>query len=266
VAESRNILIRRGVAAMLTLLAPAPAAAILVQPIQIRMTSSGPESSAAITVINDRNRPDTVEISVSKLALAQQGAPNITKDNGDQFLIFPPVATIEPGKTQIFRIRWVGEPVLPEAQSYMFTTAELPVNQEKSTGVQLVYAIQSLVTVTSPGLSSAVAVDAAVRTEKTDTTEAKGQAADKSKGPVPGLMVTFENSGNDVAFLSDYSAKLEITAPGAWSRDLTNDDVSNFAGLGLIEPNSKRDIFIPVADLPASGDVKVMLKQEKNKR
>ncbi len=263
-----------GLIAAGAVLTAAPASAILVQPIQIRMDSNGQQSSGAITVINDRNRPDTVEISVSKLLLPQQGNPEMTKDDGNEFLIFPPVATIDPGKTQVFRIRWVGDPVLPEAHSYMFTTGELPVNQTDGSGVQLVYAIQSLVTVSSPGLTSAVTVGAVVRTDKKpdetdkkDATDAKvGDQAKKPGAIVHGITVTFENGGNDVAFLSDYSMKLETAAPNAWSRSLNYTEVSAFVGLGLLTPNSKRDIFLPIGDVPSSGDVKITLKQEKNKR
>ncbi len=252
-------------------LSATPASAILVQPVQIRMTSTGEQSSGAITVINDRNRPDTIEISVSKLSLPQQGNAEITKDDGNDFLIFPPVATIEPGKTQVFRIRWTGDPVLATARSFMFTTGELPVNQAEGSGVQLVYAIQSLVTVSSPGITSAVSVSAVARTDKkadaTDMDVNDAKSADAKPGAVThGIMVTFENGGNDVAFLSDYSMKLETAGPNAWSRSLTNADVSTFVGLGLLTPNSKRDIFLPIGDVPASGDVKVTLKQEKNKR
>ncbi len=253
-----------GLIASGAVLTAAPASAILVQPVQIRMNSTGEQSSGAITVVNDRNRPDTIEISVSKLSLPRQGSAEMTKDDGNEFLIFPPVATIDPGKTQVFRIRWVGDPVLPEARSYMFTTGELPVNQTEGSGVQLVYAIQSLVTVSSPGLISAVTASAVVRTEKKND-EASSQAK-KSDDIVHGITVTFENGGNDVAFLSDYSMKLETAAPNAWSRSLTNEEVSNFVGLGLLTPNSKRDIFLPIGDVPPSGDVKITLKHDKNKR
>ena len=256
-----------GVLTAAVVLSAAPASAILVQPVQIRMTSTGGQSSAAITVINDRNRPDTIEIGVSKLSLPQQGGAEITKDDGSQFLIFPPVATIEPGKTQVFRIRWVGDPVLPTAQSFMFTTGELPVNQAEGSGVQLVYAIQSLVTVSSPGLTPAVTVSAVARTDKKiDAAPSKDGSDAKPAEVAHGIMVTFENGGNDVAFLSDYSMKLETAGPNAWSRSLTNADVSTFVGLGLLTPNSKRDIFLPIGDVPATGDVKITLKQEKNKR
>ena len=273
-SKLRRRLFAFGLIAAGAVLSAAPASAILVQPVQIRMASTGDQSSAAITVINDRNRPDTIEISVSKLSLPQQGSAEMTKDDGNDFLIFPPVATIEPGKTQVFRIRWVGDPVLPEARSFMFTTGELPVNQAEGSGVQLVYAIQSLVTVTSPSLTSAVTVGSVVRTDKkADEADKKdsadARAGDQAKKPgdvVHGITVTFENGGNDVAFLSDYSMKLETAAPAGWSRNLSNEELSAFVGLGLLTPNSKRDIFLPIGDVPASGAVKITLKQDKNKR
>ena len=95
---------------LLAALLPAtPSFALLVQPIVIDMSTNGARSNAALTVVNDRRTPETVEITVGKLTLPERGAPQITEDKGDDFLVFPPRATIAPGKTQVFRIRWIGE-------------------------------------------------------------------------------------------------------------------------------------------------------------
>jgi fimbrial chaperone protein len=144
-----------------------PASALLVQPVVIDLQTSGEHTNAAITITNDRNRPDTVEVSVNKLTLPEKGAPVLTPVNGDNFLIFPPTATIQPGHTQVIRIRWVGEPVLAQSQTYMFATSELPIANAKGTGIQLLYSIQSLVTVTSPTLKPDVHVISAVRDTET---------------------------------------------------------------------------------------------------
>ena len=239
------------------LTATTPAFALLVQPVVIRMDSSGAHASAAITVINDRNTPDTVEISLAKLSLPQKGAPVLTPDKGDDFLIFPPIATVAPGKTQVFRIRWVGEPVLAQALTYMFTTSEVPVDQAKGSGVQLVYAIQSLVTVTSSNLKADVEAVAATRAVHAfpgnDGKPARTEA---------GLNVTFANTGEDVALLSDYVIKLEIAGAHPWSTTIASSDVSKYVGLGLLAPDSKRELFMSVPDVPASGDVKITLKHD----
>lgn len=234
----------------------APAYALLVQPVVIRMQSNGSKASAAITVVNDRNRPNTVEVRVAKLTVPEQGPVQLTADPGNDFLVFPPIATIQPGKTQVFRIRWVGDPVLPEAKSYMFTTSEVPIEQKGQSGVQLVYAIQSLVTVSSPKLQSTISVASAAR-----GTHAYAATETVPAHTAPGLIVTFVNDGNDVAYISDYAMRMEI--PGTpWKLDVSSADIQQYVGLGLIPPNARRQLFVPVANLPASGDVRFTFKHD----
>jgi fimbrial chaperone protein len=240
-----------------SLAATGPAFALLVQPVVIRMDTSGPHASAAITVANDRNTPDTVEITLAKLSLPEKGTPLLTPDKGDDFLVFPPIATVLPGKTQVFRIRWVGDPVLAQARTYMFTTSELPIDQKKDSGVQIIYAIQSLVTVTSPGLKSDVSATAVTRTSH-DFPGNDGKPARTEAG----LDITFVNGGENVAFLSDDVIKLEITGEHAWSTTIQSADVSKYLGLGLLAPNSKRQLFMAIPDVPPSGDVQLTLKHD----
>ncbi|MDQ2878642.1 MAG: fimbria/pilus periplasmic chaperone [Pseudomonadota bacterium] len=244
-----------GIAGAAILAATTPAVALLVQPIVIRMQTSGKQASAAITVVNDRNRPNTVELKLSKLVVPKDGPVQLTPDNGDNFLIFPPIATIQPGKTQVFRVRWVGEPVLGEAQSYMITTGEVPIEQ-KGTGVQVVYAIQSLLTVSSPKMASVVSVVSAERASHTFPASETGAAHTD-----PGMNVTFANTGNDVAYISDYAMRMEI--PGTpWKLDVNSRNIQQYVGLGLIPPNAQRTLFVPVTDLPATGEVKFSFKHD----
>lgn len=233
----------------------APAFALLVQPIVIRMQSSGSAANAALTVVNDRNRPNTVEIKINKLVLPEKGPLQLVPDDGKNFLVFPPIATIQPGKTQVFRIRWVGDPALAEAQSYMFTSAEVPIDQPGQSGVQVVYAIQSLLTVSSPKLTSDVAVVASERTTHDYPASERLPARTEQ-----GLAVTFINSGADVAFISDYSMHAEI--PGSkWKLDVDSSGIQQYVGLGLVPPHARRQLFLPIADVPPTGDVQFTFKR-----
>lgn len=234
-----------------------PASALLVQPINILMTSTGQQSNAALTVVNDRDRPNTFEVTVNKLTLPENGAPVVTPIKGDEFLIFPPTATVQPGKTQVVRIRWVGDPVLKESQAYMFNTAELPVNQLQGSGVQVVYTIQSLVTVTSPALKPEIAVQTA--TVETETQVANSEHPART---VPGVGVTVSNSGNGLDFLTNYKFTLKS---GAWSMTIDPHDVAQYVGLGLVMPNSKRHFFLVLPKLPPAGPVQVSLEREPGK-
>ncbi len=242
-------------ATAITLGASAPASAMLVQPIVLNVSTTGSHNTAALSVVNDRNRPDTIEIKVEKLHLTIDGRPELSPDNGDNFLIFPPTVTIPPGKTQVIRVRWVGDPQIAESQLYMFTVSELPVDEGARSGVQLVYAIQSLVTVSSPSLQSDVSVTAANRVvRKMPATQGvpEHQAA--------GVQLTFDNAGGGCAFIPDFKLTLHS---GSWSKTLEQGDVSKAVGLGLLAPSSKRNVFVPVADIPASGGITVTLENIK---
>lgn len=234
-----------------------PASALLVQPVVIDMQTSGARTNAAITITNDRNRPDTIEISVNKLTLPEKGAPVLTPVSGDNFLIFPPTVTIQPGHTQVVRIRWVGEPVLAQSQTYMFATSELPIPNAKGTGIQLLYSIQSLVTVTSPTLNPDVHVISAVRDSETHPAQEKGKPAVVVKG----ISVVFQNKGGAIDYVSHHRLRLSIGGTPGWSKTLEATDISKSAGLGLLGPNSKRELFFPLSDVPSQGAIQASLEE-----
>jgi P pilus assembly chaperone PapD len=178
----------------------------------------------------------------------------VTPITGDEFLVFPPTATVQPGQTQVVRIRWVGDPILKESRAYMFNTAELPVNQLKGSGVQVVYAIESLVTVTSPSLKPNIAASAGMI-----ETETQPANSDHPARTVPGMGVTISNSGNGLDFLTNYKFTLKS---GAWSMTIDPHDVAQYVGLGLVLPNSKRHFFLVLPNLPAAGPVEFSLERE----
>jgi P pilus assembly chaperone PapD len=237
------------------LVATMPASALLVQPMIINMSTTGAGATATLTIVNDRNRPDTIEVTVNKLTLPEDGAPVLTPDKGDDFLIFPPTVTIAPGKTQIVRIRWIGSPALAASQLYMFSTNELPVDQGKDSGVQVIYAVQSLVTVTSRELKPATTAKEAVRITRTAPA-----GPNQKPRPTKGVLVTFVNAGNGLDYATKHNVHLTV---GAWSKTIESTDVSAAVGLGLIGADSTRKFFLPLEDLPPSGDIAVSLEDVK---
>lgn len=233
----------------------APTYALIVQPVVIDLKTTGEGSSAAIVVTNDRNQPVSVEVTVNKLSLPQDGAPILVPDKGDDFLIFPPIATLQPGKTQVIRVRWVGAPTLAQSQTYMFATSELPIKQINGSGVQLLYSIQSLVTVTSPALKPDVSVAAVTREVQTPPKPPEGAAPT----PLQGIKVTFQNDGPAIDYISRHRVKFSI-AGTKWSKTLDAPDVSKSVGLGLLAPNSKRDLFFALNDVPPAGAIQASLE------
>ena len=243
-------------AALLALATANPAYALLVQPIVIDLSTTGTGSSGALTVTNDRNRADTIEVTINKLTLPEKGPPILTPDKGDDFLIFPPASTIQPGKTQVFRVRWIGDPALAQSRAYMFSISELPVNQLAGSGVQILYSIQSLVTVTPPRLKPETSVLGAER----DTQKRAGDVQHPNT-VVKGLSLTFSNAGGAVDYISHYQVKLAIDGTPGWSKTFDPPTVTKSVGLGLLMPNSKRTIFFPVPDVPETGAIKATIEE-----
>jgi fimbrial chaperone protein len=229
------------VAATVLAIAATPALALLVQPILIKLNTSGSGSSAAIEVVNDRNRPVTVEIGVEQLLIPERGPATRAPDAGDEFQIFPPQAVVPAGGRQIFRVRWVGEPTLDKGKLFMFSTAELPVQlDEGRTGVSIYYAVESVVAVSPTGARPEISV-------------AKVERAVNASG-VAGLEVTFVNDGAAIGYANDASLRLSI--PGSdWSMTLNSSELNNAFGLGILPAAQTRVMFFAPAGVPAEGEI-----------
>jgi fimbrial chaperone protein len=225
------------------MLVATPSSALLVQPVFLDMRYTGVQSNGGIRVVNDRNRPVSVEVTVSSLEIPEKGQAVFTPIEGEDFLIFPAVANIPPNGTQIFRIRWVGDPAQAEGKMFAFTTSELPIAIEETSGaaVQLLYAIQTVVAIGPSGTRAEIA-PIAIR---------RGELSDGAKG----VIITFENTGALHGQVN--SSTITVSAPGGWSRRMEPADVSNAVGLGLVPANAKREMFLALPDVPEAGELTV---------
>ena len=115
------------VALAITIL-PAASTAMSVQPVVIELTTFGRGMFATIPVENSFTTPLPVELTVQELGFDENGVVPTGVDPGD-LLIFPPQAIIAPGRTQSFRIQWVGDPEIERSKHYYITVAQLPVPQ-----------------------------------------------------------------------------------------------------------------------------------------
>jgi P pilus assembly chaperone PapD len=234
---------------LITILAfaiPFPALALLVRPVLLDLTSAGSQSSGSLEVINDRNRDIAVEITVKKLALPERGDPVLTPDDGANFQIFPPIASIAPGARQVFRIRWIGDPAPAESQLYMFSTSELPVaDRPNATTVQVLYSINSVVAIRAPNAKPNIAIASIARVTHPD-----GKS---------GVEITFSNTGPAHGFVTKSALQLKDDTAN-WSHTFEPSDLNNAFGLGLVPANAKRVMFLPTPDLPANGDLSAEMR------
>jgi fimbrial chaperone protein len=225
---------------VLTMLAT-PSSALLVQPVYLDMRYTGTRSNAGLRVVNDRARQVSVEVTVNRVDIPERGPVVFTPIEGDDFLIFPAVGNIPPNGTQVFRVRWIGEP-MAESRLFALTTSELPVeiDTESRAAVQLLYAIQTIVAI---GPQNA----------RPDLSAAGVERAANDQG-VPGVRILFMNEGNLHGQVKDASV---VLSTGSWRHVISPTEFGNAVGLGMVKPNGKRWMFVAVPDVPAEGELAV---------
>lgn len=121
-----------------------------VTPIHIEMKSAGRYARSQVKVTNTGKTALPVEIQMQKFTMSATGSLKRTKAE-DNFLVFPPTALIKPGASQVFRIQWVGEPLLKRSESYMMSVNQLPVKLPKGKNtIQLVMSFGVNINVAPP--------------------------------------------------------------------------------------------------------------------
>lgn len=89
-----------------------------VQPMVYAMTPSGAGATARVTVTNSKEGQLNVEIEPYSVVADDAGKRTFTPAN-DDFLIFPPQASIAGDKSQLFQVRYVGSPTMDKGRAYV---------------------------------------------------------------------------------------------------------------------------------------------------
>ncbi len=110
-----------------TALSSTLAIAYSVQPMIYTLTPSGARSTARITVTNTRAEVLNVELLPFSVAVDEAGKRAFTPAPND-FLIFPPQASIAGDKSQLMQVRYVGPPTMDKGKVFV-----LRVKQTNST-------------------------------------------------------------------------------------------------------------------------------------
>ncbi|URW75579.1 hypothetical protein M9980_13805 [Sphingomonas donggukensis] len=102
-----------------------PAAyAYSVQPMIYSLTPSGSGASARITITNSKEGLLNVEIEPYSVVADDAGKRTFTPAP-DDFLIFPPQASIQGDKSQLFQVRYVGAPTLAKGKVYVLRVRQM---------------------------------------------------------------------------------------------------------------------------------------------
>jgi P pilus assembly chaperone PapD len=228
-----------GLAATASIMAPAVAQAMTVQPVVIDLVTAGRGMSEVMIVENTFDRPLPVEVTIQALELNQNGVQPTGKDTGE-LAVFPPQATIQPGERQNFRVQYVGDPTLAKSKHFYVTVAQLPVQTtESASNIQLLYNFQVLVSVAPRDTKPAITISSAE----------VGRNAEGAAVPV----IVATNGSAAHGYLS--RGRLEIVQRDAGGKEVFRQEMSGpqfqqSLGYGLIGGNQSRRIEIP-ANLPA---------------
>lgn len=223
-----------------------PAAAMTVSPTQVEMTSIGKASQARIVVVNNSAKPLPVEAAMRRAVLDESGVAQTTEAS-DDFFVMPPQALIPPGASQVFRIQWLGEPLLAESQSYLLFLNQLPVKLSKSDSrLQVVFSMATMINVAPPqGASELRVVDAGI------TIDAAGNRRPR---------LTVENLSNVHALLPRTTIRI---AGGSWSETLSPGLLSQNIGIGLVQPGRRRTFILPANVPPGVSRLQVELEEKR---
>jgi fimbrial chaperone protein len=198
-------------------------------------------TSEIIRVENTYTTPLPVELRVYEAEYTDSGI-KATERTSNDLLVFPPQALIAPGRTQTFRIQYVGDTELARSRHFIVTVAQLPVELPKGDStVQILYDFNVVVGVALPGAKAALRI---ARAESEIGADGKAR---------PALYI--ENAGSTYGYLANGSLKIvqrDAAGHEVFNRDLTDQQVNQEIGLGLVGPGQTRRLVAPII-LPQTG-------------
>ncbi|MBE1277400.1 fimbria/pilus periplasmic chaperone [Enterovibrio baiacu] len=144
----------------------------------------GSKSEQFFQVHNTTGLPLPLEIFVKQRAIAENDSETLI--DSEDFFVFPPQALIPPGKTQMVKVKYIGD-LIDASTSYRIIFSQLPIqDEEKKSSIKMLFQIGALAFVTPDHVENLVEADVSL----------KGNAA-------PELLL--ENKGTGVVVISDLS-------------------------------------------------------------
>lgn len=236
-------LIRSMLVLVTALALPAAALATTVSPVVLDLQTTGRGVVANVSVTNNGAGPLTMEIATIPLKPTATGFQPVPGANADDdLLVTPPSSLIPAGKTQTFRVQWVGDPEIAQSKHYYVAVNQLPVKlQEGQSAVQVVYNFQVLVSVSSTNQKPQLSITNA----SLNTLDGKPVAA-----------ITVQNSGGAHGYISQHALKItETSAAGAplLTKTISGSEFQGLVGYGLVASGQTRTVNVPLDKAPPPG-------------
>ncbi len=216
-------------AILISAAAVGPAKAYQVSPMSYVLAPSGQQSSRRLTVDNTDANPIDLEIKVFSVQVDENGKRTFTPAD-DQFLVFPVQATVQPGKSQSFQVRYIGEPHVDTGRIYVVKVQQLNVTYVtrelepgKTSKIALTTNFNTTAVVQSPKAKSALSISQNLQPD--------------GHGHVTALV---NNSGDGVADLADAGWQL---VRGGHAEPLPGDKVK-YGETSKLAPGASRWLFV----------------------
>lgn len=251
----------------------AQASSIGVEPLFLEVA---PTQSAAIRVRNTSDVAIPVEVLVFKRDVDAQGTQTrIPAD--DDFIIFPPQASLKASGTQVFRLRPI-DGTKTQSQSYFVSFRQVPVplapSEENGARIQVVFSFDAAVHVV-PRKAKGAAVLKTAKASTMVVDEATGEVKSLKNGrqvdvmrevTVPAVEIEIENNGNKYLYLheQEFTATITDTSGETSEHKWINDEVSKHVKVTLVEPNESRTFTLPLPKGVNPSQVNVSVRKRRD--
>lgn len=204
------------------------AAALSASPMVVEMGSVGEQSRATLTLENPDEQTISIEIETLAVNVDGDGEATFTPDD-ESLIVFPPIASIPPGRSQVFQIQYVGDPELAASESFRLSILQVPVKLDGAeSSLSVATNIHTLVNVAPPGASARIEV-----------------MSIEPSGSDREWIVTLRNEGNRHARLQETLWQIRTPAKNVM---LSRADISKHVTGSLVPPNSTRTVRLTPPD------------------
>ncbi len=228
---------------------PVAAQALSVSPMSLYIDPTDGGAYRTVVARNTSDQTIALETFVEGRAVGPDGQLRLDR-NDEDFLVFPPLATLAPGASQAFRVQWIGDLDSSPSAVYYVTVFKLPIaldgGEEAADQTRLSLKL---------GYAFKISVGVAPRGSKPNlTAEPLGPGARLADGR-PTVSVRFVNDGQGYTQLSDFS--YIVTKPDGQSYTTVFEDWADRAGTSLFPSGHTRVVDLPVPDASWTSGVLV---------
>lgn len=100
-------------------------------PLSVEMSPTGSGARQSFRIENTSEVPIAIELKMFSRSMTVDGVDKLKLVN-DDFIIHPAQAIVMPGKTQVVRLQWIGNPRPEKEMAFRMITEQMPVSFETS--------------------------------------------------------------------------------------------------------------------------------------